>query len=183
MAVFSLYGKKRLLRISDCDHGDIIAAFPKRHFVEPFFIGEAGQCEPLVLGIGQEPVINVLQPVPASHAERPQIFSCRQYCIIWPFIVCSVIKEAVVVIEIVRADIFNGDPASKVVVQTEDGFQTERKIGSYGKIMLIVSPGDGRREQNVPFRQMDPFDLSMAGRKPQRQLSCFCCKKAFTSRS
>ena len=46
--VFSLYGKKRLLRISDCDHGDIIAAFPKRHFVEPFFIGEAGQCEPLV---------------------------------------------------------------------------------------------------------------------------------------
>ena len=25
-------------------------------------------------------------------------------------------------------------------------------------------------EQNVPFRQMDPLDLSMAGRKPQRQL-------------
>ena len=49
-------------------------------------------------------------------------------------------------------------------------FRRREKIGGYGKIMLIVSPGDGRREQNVPFRQMDPLDLSMAGRKPQRQL-------------
>ena len=124
----------------------------------------------MFLGKGQETVINVLQPVPASHAERPQIFSRRQHCIILSGLISAIRKEAVIIIEISGRNILDGDPATEVVVQTEDGFQTERKIGGYGKILLIVSPGDGRREQNVPFRQMDPLDLSMAGRKPQRQL-------------